>query len=198
MVSTNLVRSQCCSCIHANSVIRALAICGVISVLWGTSTSYPRPNFKVHHLRRPFSRLIRECEGDDKLSAREFGGQFNIKMTTVVCFPVLRVIVTRGDRNERNHPCINDSHLHSERVSSQKKLHIFKQVYMLLHYISGIYDIYSDNYVVVTSEIRLAAILLVRSFIKFIQFSSKHVADTGHEYTTRLCFTVKIEKGLKL
>jgi hypothetical protein len=34
---------------------------------------YPtRPNFKAYYLRRTFSRLIRKCDADDKLSIKEF------------------------------------------------------------------------------------------------------------------------------
>jgi hypothetical protein len=36
--------------------------------------------------RRTFSRLIRECDADDKLSIKEFWSQFNNKMTIVIRF----------------------------------------------------------------------------------------------------------------
>jgi hypothetical protein len=44
-------------------------------------------NFKTYYLRRTFSRLIRECDVDNKLGIREFWRQFNIKMAIVIRFP---------------------------------------------------------------------------------------------------------------
>jgi hypothetical protein len=71
-------------------VIRAFAIRGFISVLWGASISYWRPNFKACYLRRTFSRLIREYDADAKLSIKEFWRQFNIKMAIVIRFRFTR------------------------------------------------------------------------------------------------------------
>jgi hypothetical protein len=48
--------------------------------------------------RRTFSRLIRECDADVKISIKQFWRQFNTKMA----IPVLRVFVTSGDSQEHN------------------------------------------------------------------------------------------------
>jgi hypothetical protein len=60
---------------------------GSISVLWGASIFYPRPNFKAYYLRQIFSGLIGLCDADDKLCIKEFWRQFNIKMAIVIRFP---------------------------------------------------------------------------------------------------------------
>jgi hypothetical protein len=49
--------------------------------------SYPRPNFKAYYLRLTFSRLIRECDANNKRSIDEFWSQFNTKMAIVIRFP---------------------------------------------------------------------------------------------------------------
>jgi hypothetical protein len=71
-------------------VVRGFAIRGFISVLWWTLIFYSRPNFKAYYLRRTFSRLISECDADDKLSTNEFWRQFKIKMADVNVSSFLR------------------------------------------------------------------------------------------------------------
>jgi hypothetical protein len=90
-------------------VVRAFAVPGFISVLRGTSVSYPRQNFKASYLRLTFSWLIMECDADDELSFKEFWRQFNIRLA-IVMLPVLRVFIIRGDSQERS-PVYNEGHL---------------------------------------------------------------------------------------
>jgi hypothetical protein len=69
---------------HTGDSLYALShIRDFISVSWGASVSYPRPNFKACYLRRTFSRLIWVCGADDKFRISEFWRQFNIKMAIV-------------------------------------------------------------------------------------------------------------------
>jgi hypothetical protein len=99
-----------------------------ISVLWGASISYPRPNFKAYFLRRTFSRLIRECDADDKLSIKEFWRQFNIKMATVMRFLFYAFSLYAAiDRNAP--PVYNERHLYLiKNMIKNKKLYIYENV----------------------------------------------------------------------
>jgi hypothetical protein len=73
-IAFSFFRSFQFNTVQMTLVIRAFAIRvsrrGFISVSWGTSISYPRPNLKAYYLRRTFSRLFRECGTEDKLSIR--------------------------------------------------------------------------------------------------------------------------------
>jgi hypothetical protein len=70
--------------IYALSLFAFSHIRCFISVLWWVSTSYLRSNFKAYFLRTTFSRLIRKCYVDDKLSINEFRRQLNTEMATVI------------------------------------------------------------------------------------------------------------------
>jgi hypothetical protein len=93
-------------------VLRVFAIRGFISVSW-VSISYPRPNFKAYYMRRTFSRLIRECDADDKLSIREFWRQRNIKMAIVIRFPFYAISLYAAICRNAT-PVHNESHLYTE------------------------------------------------------------------------------------
>jgi hypothetical protein len=75
------------SCMQVQVTLAAFDTRGFISILRGSSISCPQPNFKAYYLCRTFSRFIRECDADDKLSIEKFWHQFNIKMVGVICFP---------------------------------------------------------------------------------------------------------------
>jgi hypothetical protein len=48
------------------------------------------------NLRRTFSRFIRECDGDDKLSIKELWRQCNIKIAIVIRLPFQGAISRQG------------------------------------------------------------------------------------------------------
>jgi hypothetical protein len=69
--------------------------CFFFQISWGASVSYPLPKFEAYFLRRTFTRLIKECDADDKICIKEYWRQFNIKMVIVYVSRFVRFWYTR-------------------------------------------------------------------------------------------------------
>jgi hypothetical protein len=83
---------------------------GFISISWGGSAS-PLSNFKAYYLRQTFSRLISECDANDKRSIKEFWPHFNIKTTTFIRFPFYAFSMYAAIRRNTT-PVYNETHLY--------------------------------------------------------------------------------------